>query len=450
MKVRFNSIRVRLAVASILWVSLATAVAGVFISQLYRTHTTRQYSIELEGHLVELAALTERNSAGRLALQRRLSDPRFLENGSGFYWQIDGRNGDVLRSKTLGNGMLQSDAAISFQPRQAWRPGPGGPVLQVSMVRESGGSLPPLRYSIAADRRLIDAAIRRFNHDLALSLGLFAVLMIIGAALQIRFGLRPVARIGNDIDDLRRGQIARLPSAVPDEFAGLVDRLNALLDAQEAIVQRSRVEAGNLAHALRTPLALVSSEAEQLGGRDGSDHSAFILGQCDRMRRHIDYHMSRARAAGTRTTGYIASAELIVEQIFDAMRRLHAQRGLVFVMDLPADLAIDCDPGDLFEMLSNLIDNAAKWADREILVQAHAEDHRVWIEIVDDGPGIAPAQRARVFDVGARLDEQVEGTGLGLAITRDLARLYDGDLDLSAAPRRGLKACLVLPLANKK
>lgn len=449
-KLRLSSIRVRFVVASILWVSAATALAGVFISQLYRAHTTRQYSIELQGHLIELAALTQYSAGRGLELQRRLSDPRFLQQGSGFYWQIAARDGAVLRSRTLENASLRPDVAASARPREAWMPGPGGPVLQVSMERPSANDPSPLRYSIAADRRLIDEAIHRFNHDLAMSLTVFAALMIVGAALQIGYGLRPVARIGDDIDRLRRGRIARLPSAVPDEFASLVGRLNALLDAQEAIIQRSRVEAGNLAHALRTPLALVSSEAEQLRGTERADQSAFILGQCERMKRQIDYHMSRARAAGTPTTGYVAGVEATVSQILEAMRRLHAERGLAFVTRLPPALAVDCDPGDLFEMLSNLIDNAAKWAKRDVTVEAHVIGDYVSLDVLDDGPGIAPAQRAHVFDVGARLDEQVDGSGLGLAITRDLALLYGGDLDLADAPRCGLKARLLLPIADDR
>lgn len=440
-----HSLRLRFLFASILWVSIATLVAGVVISGLYRSHTTRQYRDDLTGHLKELALLTAVGRDGRPALQRPMSDPRFRETGSGYYWQIRQPGLPPVKSMTLGNFALSGSFATDVEPRSGWEKGPSGPALELGVVRTAPGIATPLRYSIAIDRRLIDDAIARFNRDLTISLAIFALLMIGGATAQVTYGLRPVRRIGDDIDRLRRGTLARLPENMPTEFAPLVTRMNALLDTQAAVVQRARTAAGNLAHGLRTPLALIGGEAEQLAGVDEGASAAFILSQCQRMKRHIDYHMSRAASAGTRVTGSVTNVAEMVKQIVDVMRRLHVDRCLTFMIDVPAEVEVSCDSEDLFEILSNLIDNASKWATTTVAIMAVATDGLITIEVSDDGPGIAPEQRSAVFDVGTRLDETKDGGGLGLAISSDLAALYGGTISLAEGTLGGSLARLTLP-----
>jgi signal transduction histidine kinase len=158
----------------------------------------------------------------------------------------------------------------------------------------------------------------------------------------------------------------------------------------------------------------------------------------------MDYHMRRARA-GARETGYVANVSALVQQIVTAMQRLHGARSLSFVVDIPSDTTVNCDEGDLAEMLSNLLDNACKWARARVAVTAQASAAGTMIEIADDGPGIAPDKRVYAFDVGTRLDESKAGSGLGLAISRDLARLYGGDLALLDGPGGGLLARLSFP-----
>jgi len=262
--------------------------------------------------------------------------------------------------------------------------------------------------------------------------------------LQRRCGIRSRSTAGDDIDQLRRGTLARLPVDVPSEFAPLVTRMNALLDTQATVVQRARVAAGNLAHGLRTPLALIGGEAEQLESLDEGKSAAFILAQCQRMKRQIDYHMSRAASAGTRITGSMTNVADMVRQIVEAMRRLHIDRGLTFMIDVPANVEVSCDPEDLFEILSNLIDNASKWATTTVAVSAIITEGLVTIAVLDDGPGIPEDQRLAVFDVGIRLDETKDGGGLGLAISNDLAGLYGGSITLGESAMGGLSAQLRL------
>jgi signal transduction histidine kinase len=440
----FKSLRVRFLFAAFVWVSIATVLAGLVISGLYRAHLTRNFHDELEEHLIELVRLADVDATGTPVLNRPLSDARFQETGSGFYWQIDREGYATVTSPALGDKRLPSALSAGVQERTGWVPGPYGEVLGCGITAPSRTGGAPLRFLIAADRRLLEERIGAFNHDLGLSLIAFAAFMIVGAMLQIRYGLQPARRIAEGIDELRHGRISHLPADVPTEFNPVVARLNALLDAQRALVQRARTEAGNLAHGMRTPLSLIADEAEQLGTRGENAAGQFILEQCGRIERQMDYHMRRARA-GARETGYVANVSALVQQIVTAMQRLHGARSLSFVVDIPSDTTVNCDEGDLAEMLSNLLDNACKWARARVAVTAQASAAGTMIEIADDGPGIAPDKRAHAFDVGTRLDESKAGSGLGLAISRDLARLYGGDLALLDGPGGGLLARLSFP-----
>lgn len=442
---QFKSLRVRFLFAALMWVSIATVIAGVVISYLYRTHLTDQFHNELDIHLVELVRLSETDDGGNPTLDRPLSDPRFQIDGSGFYWQIERDGFRTLKSTTLGAHSLAPHLSNSPKEQSGWIPGPNGEVLQCGISAPSRTGGPPLSFTIAADRRVLDEIIATFNRDLTLSLIVFGALMLIGATLQTTYGLRPAQRIADDIERLRRGAVPRLSTDAPAEFSGIITRLNALLDSQAALVQRARVETGNLAHGLRTPLALISDEAEQLTRKGYDEEASFIQAQCRKISRQVNYHMMRARAAGTRMTGFAANIHAVVQNILGAMQRLHANRNLTFVVDMPADLTVNCDEGDLSEILSNLIDNACKWAQASIRIAARRGDGGISIEVSDDGPGIANEMRDKVFDVGARLDEGKAGSGLGLAIARDLARLYGGDLELEKSFSGGLLARLRLP-----
>ncbi|MBU3076809.1 sensor histidine kinase [Sphingomonas quercus] len=440
-----QSLRFRFIAASLLWLGLATLLAGVFIASLYRSHTTQRFTSELGHHQDELIGITRIDPAGRPSVRQPLADPLFLLRGSGYYWQVEQPGGVTVTSPSLGGKRLDSGATPDDRGFQKV-PGPFGSVMQHSQRATPPGGGPPLIFTIAGASDLLDNEVARLHRDLAFSLIVFAALMAAGIMLQIRFGLRPVRRLGDWIEALRRGQISRLPeSDVPSEFLAIVTRLNQLLDAQATLVSRARVETGNLAHNLRTPLALIGDEAEQLARAGRGPAAAFILDQCALIQRQIDYHMMRAAAAGTRGTSAVTAVAPLIERIVEAMRRLHAERGLRFDVQIEAGLDARCDPGDLSEIVSNLIDNGCKWAASRVSVSARAAGQTVRIAVADDGPGIPHDKRSEVLDVGVRLDPSTPGTGLGLAISRDMAMLYGGEITLEARDGGGLVAAVELP-----
>ena len=216
------------------------------------------------------------------------------------------------------------------------------------------------------------------------------------------------------------------------------------------MVLRARTQAGNLAHALKTPLAILTDEADRMSTRGQIESAAVILTQCQRMQRQIDYQIARARAAASRSVpGIVAPVGLAVSNIIAAMKRLYGAKKLLISADIDPCCVVLCDPMDLNEMLANIIDNACKWTAQKIAIRASIDENKnqVVIAIEDDGAGLPADAMEVVFGIGERLDEQVSGSGLGLPIVRDLAQLYGGKVRLENAVMGGLRATLKLPRA---
>lgn len=425
-----NSLRWRLIIGSAVGVVLAVLLAGLFISNLYRVHTTARFESELDHHLDELIALTVIDRDGRPHVRQPLSDPQFHVPHSGFYWQVESA-GHRVASPSLTGAMRLIPA-----DGDRWSAGrAGGEVLhqRSKRIRVAGR---PVTVTIASAKEALDQQVGQFASDLALSMIAVGLLLLGGAAALVRFGLAPVRRLGEEVDRLRHGKIDRLDPRVPAEFAPVVERLNALLDGQAQLITRARTESGNLAHNLRTPLALIIDEAEQLRLAGHDDVADFLSERSAMMQRHIDYHLARAAAAGTRGAGTLTEVRPLLTQIIAAMQRLHADRNIEVEISVPAGLRLPCDPGDLAEILSNLIDNAFKWAARRITIVGIPN----CIDVCDDGPGIPADRREAVLTVGTRLDLNTPGTGLGLAAAADLLRFYDGQLLLAESTSGGLRA----------
>ena len=289
-----------------------------------------------------------------------------------------------------------------------------------------------------------------FDWPLGWALAGFALVMILTGAAQIAYGLRPLQRLADAVGDIRVGRATRMEGTYPSEIRPLVSDLNDLLEANAAMVGKARVEAGNMAHGLRTPLAVILDEAERLAAAGHRESADTLIRECQKMQRQIEYQLVRARSAAVEPTpGQTASLRQTLKPILTAMARLHASRDIALCCGDFPDVSIQIDVIDLGEILSSLIDNAVKWACSRAMISWEREGDKVRILIDDDGKGIAPAFRDSVFAVGKRLDEDIAGSGLGLAIARDLAHLYSGTIALGASPLGGLRVEILLPIAGR-
>ena len=234
----------------------------------------------------------------------------------------------------------------------------------------------------------------------------------------------------------------------PAEVQPLVDDLNTLLHHRGEMVRRALTKAGDLAHGLKTPLAVMAQEAERASAQRPDDFADTVTQQIERMRRQIEYHLAHARAAASGATpGARCSVLTSVEGLVRTLQRLHASRGLTLDVNVPAVHTARAQREDLDEMLGNLLDNACKWAKSRVVIESSRVSSDVVITVDDDGRGLAPAMRGVVLQRGARADEAAPGSGLGLAIVRDLAELYGGSIALEGSPLGGVRARLVLPFA---
>lgn len=427
----WRSLRARLVVSILLWIALG--IGGVWFSatRLFEKHVELQYHEELEVHIKELAGLARETPSGRPYLDRPLSDPRYQVPLSGFYWQITVDGQPPLRSQSMTKGHLDMGVAQSAVVQHDLRAGPTGIAITYGFRQR----LPDGRgvhFVIATDYRLLEDVIANFTRELVVWLGILALALIGMGALIVTFGFRPLDRLARAIARLRRGKADRLHGDYPTEISPLVDDLNAFIAHNARVVERGRIEAGNLAHALRTPLAVILDEAEQLAGQEETKASAdVLLHHAQQMARQIQLRTVRARfAAVGGVPGSFSRLAEVLPPIVLAMRRLHPHIQFRMPDVIPDAAILPIDPVDLTELLSNLLDNAGKWAEAGVDVDIAWSDS--WkVTVRDDGPGLTQDEISQVFGAGIRLDEEKPGTGLGLAISRDIAESYGFALSLT-------------------
>lgn len=278
---------------------------------------------------------------------------------------------------------------------------------------------------------------------------LVAVGLLAAGLSQLRSILAPFRQLQSRLGAVREGREPRIEGDYPAEVQPLVTDLNALLDHRAQLVKRAIARSGDLAHGLKTPLAVLGQEADRLTDAGQFEAAAVIGQQVERMRRQIDWHLAHARAAASGPTpGVSTLLQPSLDGLVRTLSRLHAERGLRIHGVVAPDLAVRVEREDLEEMLGNLLDNACKWARASITAAATREGANVAIVVEDDGPGIAEDLRERVLQRGVRADEQAPGTGFGLAIVRDLAELHGGAIRLERADTGGLRAVLRLPAAS--
>ncbi|MBS0241674.1 MAG: sensor histidine kinase, partial [Proteobacteria bacterium] len=387
------SLRKRLIVASILWIALGTGLAALALSQVFRHHLNQQFREELMVHLEELEGLTSLEGVGPPRLTRPLSDPRYALKGSGYYWEIRNGSSVIANSPSLANGSILphphtgEDGQLHFHQFA----GPTGELLLAERIIPRAGV--PLRFMVGTDLRHIESVMSAFHSTLLIAMAAFATSLMVAAGLLLVFALRPLAQLRGDLAVVRSGAADRLKDYYPSEVQPVIEDLNGLLASTRKSVEMARAQAGNLAHGLKTPLAVVIDEAYSLSAAGQSRAAEVIVEQCHRMELHINYQLARARAAGARAnSGTVSWPRPVAEAACSALRRLYGERSVALENRIDPNLAVACDAQDLNEMLANLIDNGCKHAaTRVVISNAPADNGRmVRILVEDDGHGLPP------------------------------------------------------------
>lgn len=448
-----RSLAFRVIAFSTGWAILALVVISTVISTLYRQASERGFDSLLSAHLFNLIGSVGVSPNGSLTGTPNLGDLRFSEPNSGWYFSVEPVSGELtgqVRSASMTKPIPSPPVAdVPFNPqfqRSYLIEGLAGEdltVIESEFVLDAQNRV--ARFRVMGNRTELEQEIGVFERRLFTYLAIFGFGMVAINALAILLGLRPLARVRNALAMVREGQAQRLDGRFPAEIEPLANETNALIENNRRIVERSRTQVGNLAHSLKTPLAVLTNEGRALGGPKG----ALISEQAAAMRDQVDHYLKRARVAAQRDSVVYRTP---VRPLLDRMVRVIEKLGRMKIAFAPPDenLVFAGEREDLEEIVGNLLENAMKWSRGQVavsvrdLAQAAGGQRRFAIVIEDDGPGIPEDKAREAMKRGRRLDETKPGSGLGLAIVSELVNEYGGRLLLERSQLGGLKAVVEL------
>ena len=436
----------RMISVAALWITVLLLVGGFALDRVLSRSVVDNFDAQLNYVLNAMIAASEIGPEGEVRFTRPPADQRFLEPYSGVYFQVSGKGAESFPSRSLWDRRLNVDnhpdkALHKYNSNEF----AGEPLRILERDVILPGSNTVWRFQVAQSRELVDGQLRSLRNTLTWSFSMLGLGLLVLAALQTLYGLWPLRRVRLEVAAIRSGAKTRVDEQFPLEITPLVDEINELLAHSEAQAEEARRHAGNLAHALKTPLTVITNAATA----HAPDLIETVCREASTMRRQVDHHLARARAIGRRAS---AQARTPVWQSAEAVQRAVDRLYEGVTIDLAGDKAVQVrvERQDLDEMLGNLVENAAKYGGGRVFVTVEpASAGSVSIQIEDDGPGIPAEQRAELFTRGSRLDTTGKpGTGLGLAIVRDVAEIYGGKVALAESEDLGgLMVTLSLPAA---
>ncbi|SDA31148.1 HAMP domain-containing sensor histidine kinase [Sphingomonas sp. NFR15] len=441
-----GSLSRRMIVIAAAWILILLTGGGFALDRVLTAAITQNFDDQLEYVLKAQIVSSEIGPDGEVMFTREAADQRFLEPGSGLYWQVSAPGQEAFPSRSLWDRRLayggqHNDLGVHVYDSDQF---PDERLRIVERDIKLPGSPVRWRFQVAQSRAGLDAQIKILRSTMLKSFALLGFGLIVMAALQTFYGLWPLRKVREEIARMRAGKARQIERAMPIEVAPMVEELNALIEHNEKQAEEARRHAGNLAHALKTPLTVIMNAATA----QADDLGETVIREARTMRRQVDHHLARARAVGRRGSAHSrADVWPSLESVERAVARLY--RHVRIDIAGPKDLQVHVERQDLDEMLGNLVENAAKYGGGSVFVTVGAQAGFVEFLIEDDGMGIPEEQRARIFDRGVRLDSGKPGTGLGMGIVRDVAEIYGGTVALEESEDLGgLLVRLRLPAAN--
>ena len=450
-----NSLAYRLLVMTTLWTSIALLITGVILSTIVRNNEQRSFEQLLQAYMQNLMAVIEVDTEGNVIGSPDFGDSRFVELSSGWFWTIakaDNSQLPIAHSASFSGNLAELPTAVSAPFDDDFRrlstvTDPLGKVLMQVETQLSLEDDALYQFRVTGNTGDVDLAVSEFNRTLIQYFLLYGGGTVLATFFLIRIGLRPLTSATNALHDVREGEKDQLDDTYPVEIQPLVGEINALITTNRSIVDRARTQVGNLAHALKTPLAVIVNEVRSSKG----DQPKLIAEQAELMKSQVQTYLDRARIAAQRDV--IVSRTPVVPvatKLVRVMQRLAPN--ISFDMeDCDKAIAFRGEEQDLEEIFGNLLENASRFAREAVKISIRDNSAnaggppQVVIEIEDDGVGLSPQQREKALKRGIRLDESQPGSGLGLAIVRDIATEYGGSFTLDDSRTGGLKAVVVLP-----
>lgn len=460
-----KSLTARVLLLTTVWSTVALVVIGLVISTLYRKGAERSFQDLLRAQLYNVINSVTIGDQGALAGSPQLGDLRFAQPKTGWYWVVEPLGtytAAPLVSPSLGAAnvpvpsVLEAPFDKNYERFYAVTDAFGNrvQVAETEVVLDTDGRA--ARFRVTGNIAVVEDDVRVFSHSLYLALAGFGVGSLIVNALAILYGLKPLDKARRALERIRAGESEKLQGEFPREILPLANEVNALIESNRRIVERARMQVGNLAHSLKTPIAVLLNESRVLE----KSHGDLVRNQAEAMQGQVQSYLNRARIAAQRESVFARTdAEPALERLVRVMRRLNVDKEFELSVS-PNNLAVAMEQQDLEETVGNLLENAARFAGSKVRVAASEAPEntkgidaarRHWIELVveDDGPGLEPDQIREAMKRGRRLDESKPGTGLGLSIVSEITNEYQGRLELSRGTWGGLKASLILPGVTK-
>jgi signal transduction histidine kinase len=435
---RLRSLRARLLLAGMAGVLMAALLGAWLLGAGFERAVGAAFDRRLGDELAALIAAATLDAGGRIALRTVPADPRYRRVFSGAYWRI-GEGTDALQSRSLWDAALAPALDVDARMRLARVDGPAQQSLRIAAQRvRLPGAAAAVPFVVGRDEIEVHTEVRQFRVFAGLSIGAIALLLMLAMVMQVGFGLRPLTAVGRGLASIRRGEADGFDAAtLPREVQPLAHQINELLDQHRRQVRRARHAADDLAHALKSPLAVLAAEAAQAQ----AVASTVVAAEVARLQSLIARRLA-APAPDPRARTPVAPVAAALVALFS---KLHAERALDLESEIAADATFPGTRDDLEELLGNLVDNACKWSRARVRIAARREGERLRLIVDDDGAGLPADQYERVLQRGVRLDERMPGSGHGLSIVDGIAEAYGGTLSLASSPLGGLRAALDLP-----
>ena len=446
-----NSLALRLFLSASVWILLTLISGGLLLSDIFRESTEKAFDDKLNLFMETLIGSSKIDSTESITVVNPLGDPRFFQPYSGWYWQINKGSQTLVRSRSMWDQVLTLDKRLiggraqfinsNLQEKKNKKIVTSQKLNIVQREISFPGFDDPLTFMISGDTEEFEKNIMQFNNILVSSLAILGFGLLLSVYLQVKYGLLPLKKIKNSLFKIRNGDAKKLEDNYPTEVSPLASEINILLEHNEKIVQRAKTHVGNLAHALKTPLTIISNHINAT-----NDQS--LKPQVELINKNIDRYLNKARSSAT---GNIVKSkievDIVTKKIIKIFRKIYPNLQINLI-SIDKNLLIPGNSDDLDEILGNLLENACKWTNEVVELKVlKFSDRSIKFTISDDGPGLPKHRRAEVFARGFRLDEQTPGTGLGLNIVKDTVEQYSGKVWLSESIFNGLEVNVILPIS---
>ena len=440
-----RSLNARITVSAAIVLAIFVVLSALALEKAFRDSARNAREERLLAQIYLLMAAAEVEADGTLRVANRSTEPRLDQPDSGLFAFIVDGNGAVVWQSRSGLALELPTTPVLGAGTQAFtqstHEGQRYLANAYGVNWSTDNASYPFTFSVIEDASAFDEQLSVYRRSLWTWLGVMAALLLVFQWATLRWGLAPLRHVSDELNRLEAGEQKTISGNYPSEVQRLADNLNAVLSHERKQQQRYRNALADLAHSLKTPLALVRGTARDADVPDAQS----IEHQVDQMDRIIGYHLQRAAASGRSTLTAPVDLDGAVRRIVAALEKVYSDKQIQFITDIDSNMRFRGDEGDLTEILGNLLDNASKWCRSQVRVSASSDNEQLQVRIEDDGPGIRDADAARVFMRGARTDESVPGHGIGLAVVREIVEAYGGKASIGKSALGGTLVELHLP-----